>query len=97
MALPRESTDRFADAINARAQLAQPPELLTALRTGLAAAGARGYWSALRDQELENAKKGEASVRTLSGAFARLGRTTKPSTGSNVRFANGRGGSFTSM
>lgn len=28
----------------------------------------------MRDQELENAKKGEASVRTLSGAFARLGQ-----------------------
>jgi TolB-like protein/DNA-binding winged helix-turn-helix (wHTH) protein/tetratricopeptide (TPR) repeat protein len=69
-----ESTDQFDEAINARAQLAQPAELLATLRTGLATAGARGYWSALRDHELENAKDGQASARTLSVAFARLGQ-----------------------
>lgn len=69
-----ESTGRFDEAINARAELAQPPELLAALRTGLAAAGERGYWSALRDHELEKAKNGQASARTLAAAYARLGR-----------------------
>jgi TolB-like protein/DNA-binding winged helix-turn-helix (wHTH) protein len=69
-----ESTERFDEAINARAQLAQPQKLLAALRTGLAAGGARGYWSALRDEELKNAKSGQASTRTLSAAYARLGQ-----------------------
>jgi len=68
-----ESSDRFDEAIEARAQLAHPPELLAALRTGLAAAGARGYWSALRDYELERAKNGQPNARTLSATYARLG------------------------
>jgi adenylate cyclase len=67
-----ESSSRFEEAINARAQLGQPPELLTELRTGLAAAGARGYWTALRDHELQKLKNGQASARTLSAAYARL-------------------------
>jgi len=69
-----ESRDQFAEAINARAQLAHPPELLAALRAGLAAAGPRGYWGALRDHELEKAKNGQASARTLAAAYARLGQ-----------------------
>ena len=69
-----ESSDRFEEAIAARAQLAQPPELLAVLRSGLAAAGARGYWSALRDHERERAENGQASARTLSAAYARLGQ-----------------------
>jgi len=69
-----EATDRCEEAIEARARLAQPPELLAALRAGLAAAGARGYWSTLRDHELEQAKIGQASARTLSAAYARLGQ-----------------------
>jgi TolB-like protein/DNA-binding winged helix-turn-helix (wHTH) protein len=69
-----ESSDRFEQAISARAQLEQPPELLAALRTGLAAAGKRGYWSAVRDHELRNAKEGQARASTLSSAFARLGQ-----------------------
>jgi TolB-like protein/DNA-binding winged helix-turn-helix (wHTH) protein/Flp pilus assembly protein TadD len=69
-----ESTDRFKEAIEARARLAQPPELLAALQAGLAAAGARGYWSALRDHELKQANIGQASARTLSTAYARLGQ-----------------------
>ena len=69
-----ESSGRFEEAIGTRGRLAHPPELLAALRTGLAAAGERGYWSALRDHELEKAKNGSASARTLVAAYARLGQ-----------------------
>ena len=75
--LAYESSDRFEEAIDARAQLAQSPELLAALRTGLGASGPRGYWAALRDHELENAKNGHASARTLSAAYARLGQESE--------------------
>ena len=69
-----ESSDRFEEAINARAQLGGPPKLLAALRTGLAAAGGRGYWTALRDDQLQQAKNGHASARTVAAAYARLGQ-----------------------
>ena len=69
-----KSSGRFEEAIGTRGRLAHPPELLAALRTGLAAAGERGYWSALRDHELEKAKNGSASARTLVAAYARLGQ-----------------------
>jgi TolB-like protein/DNA-binding winged helix-turn-helix (wHTH) protein/tetratricopeptide (TPR) repeat protein len=69
-----ESSDRFEEAIDARAQLAHPRELIAALRVGLAAAGARGYWTALRDQELQKLENGQASARTLTAAYARLGQ-----------------------
>jgi TolB-like protein/DNA-binding winged helix-turn-helix (wHTH) protein/Flp pilus assembly protein TadD len=68
-----EFTDHFEEAINARSQLGQPPESIAALRTGLAAAGAQGYWRALRDSELARSKNGQASARTLALAYARLG------------------------
>jgi tetratricopeptide (TPR) repeat protein len=67
-----ESSNRFDEAIDARAELAHPPELLAALRTGLATAGAQGYWSALRDSELD--KSARSSDYTLAHAYARLGK-----------------------
>lgn len=65
-----ELAGRFDEAIDARVHQGKSEELIAALRTGLAAAGARGYWSALRDYHEQHARPTGALVM----AYARLGQ-----------------------
>ena len=68
-----ESLGQFDHAIDARAKLGASAASITALRRGLAAQGAQGYWRALRDGELAKSKQGKPSSCTLARAYARLG------------------------
>jgi len=68
-----ESLGQFDHAIDARAKLGASAASITALRRGLAAQGAQGYWRALRDGELAKSKQGKPSSCILARAYARLG------------------------